>query len=58
MAYAHNDLQSPPPLTATMFSRYHVHEIPILATVDCHDEGKSPYDLHHMADNVAEWLQD
>ncbi len=41
-----------------MFSRYHVHEIPILATVDCHDEGKSPYDLRQMADNVAEWVQD
>jgi len=41
-----------------MFGQHHVHEIPILAAVDSHDAGKSPYGLHHMAGNIAEWVQD
>ena len=41
-----------------MFGQHHVHEIPILAAVDSHEEGKSPYGLHHMAGNVAEWVHD
>lgn len=41
-----------------MFGQHHVHEIPILAAVDSHPEGRSPYGLHHMAGNVAEWVQD
>jgi iron(II)-dependent oxidoreductase len=41
-----------------MFGQHHVHEIPILAAVDSHDAGRSPYGLHHMAGNVAEWIQD
>lgn len=41
-----------------MFGQHHVHEIPILAAVDSYDEGKSPYGLHHMAGNIAEWVQD
>jgi formylglycine-generating enzyme required for sulfatase activity len=41
-----------------MFGQYHVHEIPILAAVDSHEAGKSPYGLHHMAGNAAEWVED
>ena len=41
-----------------MFGQHHVHEIPILAAVDSHDAGRSPYGVHHMAGNVAEWVQD
>ena len=41
-----------------MFGQHHMHEIPILASVDSHDAGKSPYGLHHTAGNVAEWVQD
>ena len=41
-----------------MFGQHHVHEIPILAAVDSHPPGRSPYGLHHMAGNVAEWVQD
>jgi len=41
-----------------MFGQHHVHEIPILAPVDSHHEGESPYGLRHMAGNVAEWAQD
>jgi iron(II)-dependent oxidoreductase len=41
-----------------MFGQHHVHEIPILAAVDSHEEGRSPYGVHHLAGNVAEWVQD
>jgi len=41
-----------------MFGQHHVHEIPILASVDSHRAGQSPYGLRHMAGNVAEWAQD
>ncbi len=41
-----------------MFGQHHVHEIPILAAVDSLLPGRSPYGLHHMAGNVAEWVQD
>ena len=48
--------QSPPDSTRAMFGQHHVHEIPILAAVDSLDKGNSPYGIHHMAGNVAEWL--
>ena len=41
-----------------VFGKYHVHKIPILASVDSHRAGQSPYGLRHMAGNVAEWAQD
>lgn len=47
-----------PDQTRAMFGQHHMHEIPILAAVDSHDAGQSPYGLHHTAGNVAEWVQD
>ncbi len=47
-----------PNSSLAMFGQHHVHEIPILAAVDSHEEGQSPYGLRHMAGNVAEWVQD
>ncbi len=41
-----------------VFGQYHVHEIPLVAAVDGGEEGRSPFGLHHMAGNVAEWAQD
>jgi iron(II)-dependent oxidoreductase len=41
-----------------MFGQHHVHEIPILAAVDSLLPGRSPYGVHHMAGNVAEWVHD
>lgn len=50
--------EATPSSTLAMFGQHHVHEIPILAAVDSYEEGKSPYGLHHMAGNIAEWVQD
>ncbi len=50
--------EQPPTNKLAMYGQHHMHEIPILAAVDSHDEGKSPYGVHHMAGNVAEWVQD
>lgn len=49
--------KSPTPGLA-MFGQYHVHEIPIVASVESGEEGRSPYGLHHMAGNAAEWVDD
>jgi gamma-glutamyl hercynylcysteine S-oxide synthase len=49
---------SVPDSERAMFGQHHMHEIPILAAVDSHPAGRSPYGLHHMAGNVAEWVQD
>jgi formylglycine-generating enzyme required for sulfatase activity len=50
--------QRPPTSALAMFGQYHVHEIPIVAPVDKGEEGRSPYGLHHMAGNAAEWVED
>ncbi len=50
--------QKPPTSALAMFGQYHIHEIPIVASVDNGKEGRSPYGLHHMAGNAAEWVED
>lgn len=50
--------QKPPVPGLAMFGQYHVHEIPIVASVELGEEGRSPYGLHHMAGNAAEWVED
>ena len=50
--------QKPPTPALAMFGQYHVHEIPIVAPVASGTEGRSPYGLHHMAGNAAEWVED
>ena len=50
--------QRPPTPALAMFGQYHVHEIPIVASVDSGEAGRSPYGLHHMAGNAAEWVED
>lgn len=49
---------APPEPRLAVFGQYHVHEIPLVASVSSGDEGRSPYGLHHMAGNAAEWVQD
>ncbi|MFO0699810.1 MAG: SUMF1/EgtB/PvdO family nonheme iron enzyme [Nitrospira sp.] len=49
---------TPPAPGLAMFGQYHVHEIPIVASVESGEEGRSPYGLHHMAGNAAEWVDD
>lgn len=50
--------QAPPEPGLAVFGQYHVHEIPLVASVDSGEEGQSPYGVRHMAGNVAEWVQD
>ena len=44
--------------TIAVFGQYHVHEIPLVAAVDSYPEGQSSYGVHHLAGNVAEWVND
>lgn len=48
----------PPSPALAKFGQFHVHEIPLVSAVDSHEEGRSPYGLHHMAGNAAEWVAD
>ncbi|MGB4066693.1 MAG: SUMF1/EgtB/PvdO family nonheme iron enzyme [Nitrospira sp.] len=48
----------PPAPGLAMFGQYHMHEIPIVASVESGEQGRSPYGLHHMAGNAAEWVDD
>lgn len=50
--------QAPPTPALAIFGQYHVHEVPLLAPVTSGEEGRSPYGLHHMAGNAAEWVED
>jgi formylglycine-generating enzyme required for sulfatase activity len=48
----------PPAPGLAVFGQHHVHEIPLVASVNSGEEGQSPYGVHHMAGNIAEWVQD
>lgn len=48
----------PPTPALAMFGQFHMHDIPIVAPVDGGANGQSPYGLHHMAGNAAEWVAD
>jgi formylglycine-generating enzyme required for sulfatase activity len=50
--------QKPPAPGLAMFGQYHVHEIPIVTSVESGEDGRSPYGLYHMAGNAAEWVDD
>ena len=44
--------------TIAVFGAYHVHEIPLVASVDSFPEGKSEWGVYHLAGNIAEWVHD
>ncbi len=48
----------PPTAALARFGHSHVHDIPVVAPVKTGEEGRSPYGLHHMAGNAAEWVAD
>ena len=50
--------QRPPTPALAKFGQSHAHEIPLVASVESGEEGRSPYGLHHMAGNAAEWVED
>lgn len=50
--------EQPPAPGLAMFGQYHVHEIPIVTSVENGKKGQSPYGLYHMAGNAAEWVDD
>jgi formylglycine-generating enzyme required for sulfatase activity len=41
-----------------VFGQYHIHEIPLVATVNSFEDGESIYKALHMAGNIAEWVND
>jgi len=41
-----------------VFGQYHVHEIPLVATVDSFPDGQSIYGVFHLSGNIAEWVND
>ena len=41
-----------------VFGQYHVHEIPLVATVDSFEDGQSIYKVFHLSGNIAEWVND
>ncbi|UCE63338.1 MAG: SUMF1/EgtB/PvdO family nonheme iron enzyme, partial [Nitrospirota bacterium] len=47
-----------PTESIAVFGQYHVHEIPLVAAVDSYPEGQSSWGVHHLAGNVAEWVND
>jgi iron(II)-dependent oxidoreductase len=47
-----------PDTALAVYGQYHVHEIPLVAPVNSGEAGRSPFGLHHMAGNAAEWVGD
>jgi len=47
-----------PTADLAVFGQYHVHEIPLVATVDSFEDGQSIYKVFHLAGNIAEWVND
>jgi iron(II)-dependent oxidoreductase len=47
-----------PSADLAVFGQYHVHEIPLVATVDSFEDGQSIYKVFHLAGNIAEWVND
>ncbi len=41
-----------------VFGAYHVHEIPLVASVDSYTEGISEWSIYHLSGNIAEWTND
>lgn len=47
-----------PSADLAVFGQYHVHEIPLVATVDSFEDGQSIYKVFHLAGNIGEWVND
>lgn len=47
-----------PTADLAVFGQYHVHEIPLVATVDSFEDGQSIYKVFHLSGNIAEWVHD